>query len=196
MSFTFLENAFDNEQPFFSGQAPQGPPPGHGPSQQQAAPARPNNSGLSEMSQYPPTQGTPYGAPRGGSPSLSQKPAVGSGAAHHPMHAQPYPPPRQQPVSSGAPMDQQEVVNSHHQQKHHEEVERRHHEQLYAMGKFVTKQQEDNALVMRAMKQYSSSLEILLFIVIAFCVVMVIVQIIICQKVMTLTKITQGNNNG
>ena len=202
MSFTFLENAFDNDKPFFSG----GPAPGSGqaiPQQQMGGPpaqdtsqhrtnpygprpqrmGAPNNLGLSEMSQYPPTQGTPYGAPKSGPP------------AYHPMNAQPHPPPRSQPISSGAPMEYQEVPPPQHQQKQQEELERRQYEQLYAMGKFVTKQQEDNALVLRSMKQYSSSLEILLFIVIAFCVVMVIVQIVVCRKVMTLTKMTQANNS-
>ncbi len=56
------------------------------------------------------------------------------------------------------------------------------------MSRVIHKQHEDSDMVMKTMKQYCSSIEILLFIIIAFCVIMVIVQIIVCRKVMTLAK--------
>ncbi len=153
-----------------------GPGPGPQMNQQQMNPQGPypaQRMPLSEMSHGPPTQGMAYGAPRG---AMSGPPGM----------AQQHAPPRHQPMSSGAPMEHQDI--SAQQKQQHEENERRQYEQLYAMGRLVTKQQEDNALVMRSMKQYCSSLEILLFIIIAFCVVMVIVQIVVCRKVMTLAK--------
>lgn len=208
MSFTFLENAFDSsEKPFLAGSG--GPPSAqqqmaHGGSQgnqptRMSTGGFPNSAAaLSEMSHYPPPSqvaaATAYGAPRAGGMSNSPPP---------PYHSQPsYTQPRHQPISSGAPMDYQEVSPSQHQQQKQQQqqeqqeyMKQRHYEQLYAMGKFETKQQETNAMVLRSMKQYASSLEILLFIVIAFCVVMVIVQIVICRKMMTLTKMNQINNN-
>ena len=186
MSFTFLDTAFDNEKPFFSGaqhqQMGSGPPPQVNQQMNPHMNQQMNPQGqyppqrigggvpLSEMSHGPPNQATAYGAPRS-SPGYPMPPQ---------HHAQPRP----QPMSSGAPMEHQEISS----QQQQEEIERRQYEQLYAMGKLVTTQQEDNALVMRNMKQYCSSLEILLFIIIAFCVVMVIVQIVVCRKVMTLAK--------
>lgn len=184
MSFTFIDTAFDNDKPFFSGGQHQqaGPPPMNHPQSNQQRPAMTENRGIPvtenrgpDMShQYPSNHSnTSYGAPR--NPGAGGPPGQG------------YHQPRQVPVSSGAPMEYQEPVVQQKQQQ--EENERRQYEQLYAMGKLMTKQQEDNALVVQSMKQYCSSLEVLLFIIIAFCVVMVIVQIVVCRKVMTLTKL-------
>lgn len=210
MSYSFIDSVWDNEsKPYNPGtsEVPQGPRP-----QMHNPIPMPNNMGGIGASMGMMSPGGPGGpgGPNGqmymahgvgpgsdiirpdmdtaaayGSGRQNAGPVMGPGMSHERMANS-----RQyvqqvvgQPQSSGAPLIPEQP--NYQQQM---ETERRNQERVYAMNRIVHKQQDSNDMVMKTMKQYCSSIEILLFIVIAFCVVMTIVQIVVCRKVMTLSK--------